>query len=218
MRRELRPALMLLALFTVLCGAVYPALITGAAQMLFPRQANGSLVVRDGRPIASALIGQEFTAPGYLWGRPSATTPLPYNAAASSGSNLGPTNPALADSFKARTARLRAANQDATGPIPVELVTASASGLDPDLSPAAAAWQAPRIARARGVPVMRVRELIAARIRGSLLGFLGEPTVNVLDVNLALDSAFGAPPPPPAPPPAAPRSPGDRARVSFEER
>jgi len=195
MRRELRPALTLLALFTVLCGGIYPTLITGAAQLFFPDRANGSLVLRDGHPVGSALIGQSFTAREYLWGRPSATTPMPYDAAASRGSNLGPTNPALADSFGARAAHLRATNPDATGPIPVELLTASASGLDPDLSPAAAAWQASRIARARGVPTARVRSLIAGQIRRPLFGFAGEPTVNVLQVNLALDSAFGAPPP-----------------------
>ena len=156
--------------------------------MLFPRQAAGSLVSRDGRAIGSSLIGQSFTAPEYFWSRLSATTPQPYNGTASGGSNLGPLNPALLDAVKARIAALRAADPGNSSPVPVDLVTASASGLDPDISLAAAQFQAVRVARVRGLPLARVQALIAAHTAGSLLAVLGEPRVNVLELNLALDA------------------------------
>jgi K+-transporting ATPase ATPase C chain len=187
MKEQLKPALMVFLLLTVLTGLVYPLAVTGLAQMLFPYQANGSLIVRDGRTIGSELIGQPFDAPRNFWGRPSATSPFPYNAAASSGSNLGPTNPALAEAVKARVAALRAADLGNDAPVPVDLVTASGSGLDPDISPAAAAYQARRVARARGLDVADVQRLVDRHIEGRQFGFLGEPRVNVLLLNLALD-------------------------------
>jgi len=181
-----RPALVLLGLFTVLCGLAYPAAITGAAQALFPKQANGSLIEADGRVLGSSLIGQPFTDPGYFWSRPSGTGPFPNNARVSSGTNLGPTNPALHDAVKVRIEALRAADPDDDAPIPVDLVTASASGLDPHISPAAAAYQAERVARARGLDPEAVRALVREHTTDRLLGILGEPTVNVLELNLAL--------------------------------
>lgn len=184
----LRPAFLMLLVMSVLTGIVYPLLVTGIAQLLFPRQAAGSLVNRDGRAIGSSLIGQSFTAPGYFWSRLSATTPQPYNGTASGGSNLGPLNPALLDAVKARIAALRAADPGNSSLVPVDLVTASASGLDPDISLAAAQFQAARVARARAVPLSRVQALIAAHTAGRLLGVLGEPRVNVLELNLALDA------------------------------
>jgi len=184
----LRPAIVLLVILTAITGIVYPLAVTGMGQVLFPRQANGSLIVQDGKPIGSRLIAQGFTDPRYFWGRPSATTPQPYNGTASTGSNLGPLNPALIEAVKARIAALRAADPANHAPIPVDLVTASASGLDPEESIAAANYQAPRVARARGLPEARVQALIAAHSRGRLLGFLGEPRVNVLELNLALDA------------------------------
>jgi K+-transporting ATPase ATPase C chain len=187
MKEQLKPALMVFLLLTVLTGLVYPLAVTGLAQMLFPYQANGSLIVRDGRTIGSELIGQPFDAPRNFWGRPSATSPFPYNAAASSGSNLGPTNPALAEAVKARVAALRAADLGNDAPVPVDLVTASGSGLDPHISPAAAAYQARRVARARGLDVADVQRLVDRHIEGRQFGFLGEPRVNVLLLNLALD-------------------------------
>lgn len=187
MRSLLRPALMFVALMTLLTGALYPAAITGLAQLLFPSQANGSLVEVDGMARGSRLIGQPFSTPGYLWSRPSATTSIPNNAAASSGSNLGPSNPALRDAVVARITALRAADSTLTGPVPVDLVTASASGLDPHASVAAAAVQVPRIARARGMTPEAVQAVIAANTEGRFLGVFGEPRVNVLLVNLALD-------------------------------
>ena len=172
---------------TLLTGVLYPAAITGLAQLLFPSQANGSLVVVDGTTRGSRLVGQPFSAPGYLWSRPSATGPTPYNGAASSGSNQGPSNPALHDAVAARIAALRAADSTLTGPVPVDLVTASGSGLDPHLSLAAAAVQVPRIARARGMTPEAVQAVIAANTEQRFLGVFGEPRVNVLLVNLALD-------------------------------
>ncbi len=185
---HLRPALVLLALFTILTGLVYPAVTTGVAQLLFPRQANGSLIVHDGRVVGSDLIGQPFSDPAYFWSRPSATGPVPYNAAASSGSNLGPTNPALAEAIAQRVAALRAADPAQTRPVPVDLVTASGSGLDPHISPAAAAYQVGRVARARGRTVDEIQSLVDRHTEGRTLGLIGEPRVNVLLLNLALDS------------------------------
>jgi K+-transporting ATPase ATPase C chain len=185
----LRPALVLFALLTLITGIVYPLAITGVAQLAFPHAANGSLVVRDGKPIGSELIGQDFDAPKYFQGRPSATVPMPYNADASGGSNLGPTSPALLLAVGQRVAALRAAEPDATGPVPSELVMASASGLDPDISPQAAHWQAASVARARGLPLARVDALIDAQVQGPSLGLFGEPRINVLALNLALDDA-----------------------------
>ena len=184
----LRPALRLLLVMTVLTGILYPLVVTGIVQVVFPHQAAGSLVNRQGQAIGSSLIGQSFTAPEYFWSRLSATTPQPYNGTASGGSNLGPLNPALLDAVKARIAALRAADPGNLAPVPVDLVTASASGLDPDISVAAAEYQAARVARARGLPVERVRALIAAHTAGRLFAVLGEPRVNVLELNLALDA------------------------------
>ena len=187
MNSMLRTATVLLALMTAITGIFYPLVITGVAQLLFPAQAAGSLMVTDGRINGSRLIGQSFSAPGYFWSRPSATGPTPYDATASGGSNLGPLNPALVGAVKARIATLRAADPDNTAPIPVDLVTASASGLDPDISVAAAQYQAARVARARGLRVDAVQALIAAHSQGRLLGVIGEPRVNVLELNLALN-------------------------------
>ena len=183
-----RPALVLLTLLSAITGVVYPLVVTAAARVLFPSQAAGSLVVRDGAPLGSALIGQPFDDPRYFWGRLSATAPFPYNAGASSGSNLGPLNPALVDAVGARVKALRDAGGGDRPPIPVDLVTASGSGLDPHVSPAAAAWQVPRVARARGLSPAAVEAIVARYTEGRQLGFLGEPTVNVLAVNLALDA------------------------------
>ena len=187
MLKELKPALLMLALLTVLTGGVYPLLVTGIAQGLFPHQANGSLIEQNGKVVGSELIGQPFSDPKYFWGRPSATGPLPYNASASSGSNLGPLNPALKDAVKARIDALKASDPANTAPIPVDLVTASGSGLDPHISPAAARWQAPRIARLRGLSEAEVSKLIDAHTQGRQLSLLGEPRVNVLALNLSLD-------------------------------
>ena len=183
-----RPALVLFAILTALTGIVYPLVVTGIGQALFPRQANGSLVLKDGKPVGSVLIAQSFTDPKYFWSRPSATTPQPYNGTASTGSNLGPLNPALIDAIKTRVDALHAADPHNGAPIPVDLITASGSGLDPQESVAAAEHQLPRVARARGLPQDRVRALIAAHTEGRLLGVLGEPRVNVLELNLALDA------------------------------
>jgi K+-transporting ATPase ATPase C chain len=172
---------------TILLGIVYPLVITGVAKVTFPRQAEGSLIYKDGKLIGSTLIGQNFTDPKYFWGRPSATTPQPYNGLASSGSNLGPLNPALLDAVKANVKALHDADPDNRRPIPVDLVTASASGLDPDISPAAAHYQAARVARARNLPLAPVETLIKAHERGRLFGLIGERRINVLELNLALD-------------------------------
>jgi K+-transporting ATPase ATPase C chain len=188
MRTELRPALVLLLVFTVLTGLVYPLLVTGLARLAFPRQAEGSLIVRDGRVVGSRLIGQPFSAPEYFWGRLSATSPLPYDASASTGSNYGPLNPALLDAARARIAALRAADPAARAAVPVDLVTASGSGLDPDISPAAADYQVARVARARGLAPDTVRTLVRRHTAGRTFGVLGERRVHVLELNLALDA------------------------------
>jgi K+-transporting ATPase ATPase C chain len=187
MRTEIRPALALLLVLTVITGLIYPLAITGIAHFAFPRQAQGSLIVRDGVVVGSSWIGQPFSESKYFWGRPSATSP-PYNAGASSGSNFGPLNPALLDQARARIDSLRAADPGARGPVPVDLVTASGSGLDPHISPAAAEYQVGRVARARGLAPEEVRRLIAAHTTGRFLGLIGEPVVNVLELNLALDA------------------------------
>ena len=184
----LRPALVLFLLLTVLTGFLYPLLVTGLAQLLFPQQAAGSVLTRDGHAVGSRLIGQSFSDPRYFWSRPSATTPQPYNGTASAGSNLGPLNPALLDAVRTRSAALHAADPDNHLPVPVDLVTASASGLDPEVSVAAASYQAARVARMRGLAPERVQALIAQHTEGRLLGVLGEPRVNVLELNLALDA------------------------------
>jgi K+-transporting ATPase ATPase C chain len=183
----LRPALVLLAAFTVLTGLAYPAAMTGIARLLLPQQAGGSIVVHGGTPAGSALVGQPFRDPRWFWGRPSATAPIPYDGRASTGSNLGPSNPALHDAVKARVAALRAADPGNDAPVPVDLVTASGSGLDPHVSPAAALYQVARVARVRGLPPERVRALVEERVEHPPLGLLGAPRVNVLALNLALD-------------------------------
>ena len=188
MNSILRPALTLLILLTVLTGIVYPFLVTGVAHVIFPAKADGSLIVDGGRTVGSRLVGQPFSDPKYFWSRPSATSPQPDNALASGGSNLGPLNPALTDAVKARIAALAAGDPGNHAPVPVDLVTASASGLDPDISLAAAYYQANRVARARSLTPARVRALIAAHARRSLLGVIGSPRVNVLELNLALDA------------------------------
>ena len=182
-----RPALVLFALLTLICGLLYPYAITGIGQLAFAEQAAGSLVLRDGQPVGSSLIGQAFSSPQYFWGRPSATSPMPNNATASSGANLGPLNPALTDAVKARIAALKAADPGNSAPVPVDLVTASASGLDPEISVAAAYYQAGRVARERKVSVGDIQKLIDEHKQSVSLGFLGEPRVNVLALNLALD-------------------------------
>jgi K+-transporting ATPase ATPase C chain len=187
MRSLIRPAIVLLLFFTVLTGLLYPLAITGIAQLAFTQAASGSILTRDGKPIGSSLIGQNFSDPKYFWGRPSATSPQPYAGTGSTGSNLGPLNPALTDAVKARIQALRAADPGNVAPVPVDLVTASASGLDPEMSVAAALYQVRRVARVRGLDVQAVRDLISAHSQGRLLGLLGEPRVNVLDLNLALD-------------------------------
>ncbi len=182
----LRPAIVLLAAFSLLLGFGYPALVTGAAQALFPFQANGSIIKLGGRAVGSALLGENFSGPGWFRSRPSATTPYPYNAEASAASNLGPSNPALRKAADARAERLRAENPESTGPVPADLVTASASGLDPHISPAAALYQVERVARERKLPPETVRRLVLSSVEGRTLGILGEPRVNVLELNLAL--------------------------------
>jgi K+-transporting ATPase ATPase C chain len=186
MLAQLRPALVMLGAFTLITGVAYPMLVTGVAQAAFPKQANGSLIVKDGNVAGSSLIGQPFDELKYFWSRPSATTPA-YNAQASTASNLGPTNPALTAAVKARIDALHAADPDATDPIPVDLVTASGSGLDPHVSPAAALYQAHRVAKARGMSEAHVRDLIAQHTEGPSAGVFGEPGVNVLELDLALD-------------------------------
>ncbi len=191
MKAHLRPALVLLAIFTVVTGIIYPLIVTGIAQAIFPRQANGSLIERRGKVIGSELIGQQFAAPGYFWSRLSATSPAPYTATASSGSNYGPLNPALADEVKGRLAQLHAADSTNGNPVPVDLVTSSGSGLDPDISVAAALYQVPRVARARHLSEDVVKSLVESHTTQRDLGFLGEPRVNVLRLNLALDDREG---------------------------
>jgi K+-transporting ATPase ATPase C chain len=190
MKTLFRPLLVIFVALAALTGLAYPALTTAIGQLAFHAQANGSLL-RDanGAIRGSALIGQQFDAPKYFWGRPSATVPMPYNAQGSSGSNLGPTNPALADAIKARIAALKAAGTGTSEPVPVDLITASASGLDPEISPAAAAYQAARVARARNVSLVSVQALVERYTEGRQFGILGEPRVNVLKLNLALDEA-----------------------------
>jgi potassium-transporting ATPase KdpC subunit len=187
MLAQCRTALISLALFTIITGIVYPAIVTGIAQIAFPHQANGSLIVKDGKTVGSALIGQPFDDPKYFWGRPSATSPFGYNAGASSGSNLSPTNPNLVKAVQERVDALRAADPENKAPVPVDLVTASGSGLDPHISPAAALYQVPRVARARKMEPAVLRELIERHTEDRWLGVLGEPRVNVLALNLALD-------------------------------
>ena len=187
MRTQLRPALVSLVALTLITGLLYPLVVTGIAQVLFPRQANGSLILINGQPVGSSLIGQPFDAPKYFWGRPSATSPFPYNAAASSGSNLGPTNDALIKAVQARIDALKTADPDNPLPLPVDLVTASGSGLDPHISPAAAEYQIRRVARVRGMDEITARKIVAQHTEGRQFGILGEPRVNVLTLNLALD-------------------------------
>ncbi len=193
MIKQLRPALIVLLALTVITGVIYPLVITGIAQVVFPHQANGSILYRNGRAVGSELIGQQFSDPKYFWGRPSATGDYPYNAfnaqtlTGSSGSNYGPMNPALLKAVQDRVNALRAADPGNMAPIPVDLVTSSGSGLDPNISVAAALYQAPRVARLRGLTLAQVQQLIAQYTQGRQLGFLGEPRVNVLELNLALD-------------------------------
>ncbi|MBI3296696.1 MAG: potassium-transporting ATPase subunit KdpC [Elusimicrobia bacterium] len=188
---QLRPALLMLLALTALTGFVYPALMTGLAQLVFPKEANGSMVAADGHERGSALIGQSFTGQRYFWARPSATGPFPYNAAASSGSNLGPANPALTDAVKGRLEALRKAHGEGSAPVPLDLVTASASGLDPHITPEAARYQVARIARARGLAVEEVLSAVERHTQRRTLGLLGEARVNVLTLNLALDAIPG---------------------------
>jgi potassium-transporting ATPase KdpC subunit len=189
MLRQLGPAIRFTVFFTVLTGLIYPGVVTGLTQMLFPHRANGSLIMVNGQVVGSALIGQNFTKPEYFEPRPSAAG-NGYDATASGGSNYGPTNQKLIDRVKASVDQFRKDNPDYTGPIPADLVTTSASGLDPDISPASAEAQAPRVARARGVALEQVQQLVAQNTQGRTFGFLGEPRVNVLELNLALDRQF----------------------------
>jgi potassium-transporting ATPase KdpC subunit len=188
MIRTLRQAIASIVVFTVITGVIYPLIVTGIAQLVFPRQANGSLIVNNGKTVGSSLLGQSFNSPKYFWARPSATSPMPYNAANSSGSNLGPLNPALTENVKARITQLKAADAASKPIVPVDLVTASASGLDPDISPASAEYQVSRVAKTRNLDDAEVRELIAQHTRNRQFGILGEPRVNVLELNLALDN------------------------------
>ena len=187
MSKIIRQSIVMLALLTALTGIVYPLVVTGVSQLAFRHAANGSLIEHDGKTLGSELIGQPFSDPKYFWSRPSATAPFADNSAASTGSNLGPTNSALSDAVKQRIEALRAADPGNTAPVPVDLVTASGSGLDPHISPAAAAYQVARVARTRGVPVGDVERLVAAATEGRMFGVLGEPRINVLKLNLALD-------------------------------
>lgn len=188
MLEQLKPAIMMLLFLTVLTGLVYPLGITAIAQLLFPYQANGSLIVKDGHVLGSSLIGQPFDDPKYFWSRPSATSPYPYNATASAGSNLGPTNDALITAVRGRIDALKAADPGNTARVPVDLVTASGSGLDPHISPAAAEYQLQRVARRRGMDEQIVRRLVSEQTEGRQWGIFGEPRVNVLMLNLALDA------------------------------
>lgn len=192
MKAMIRPLVTIFVVLTLATGLAYPAVMTLIGQAVFPSQANGSLIEQDGKVVGSVLIGQSFDAPKYFWGRLSATSPMPYNAAGSGGSNLGPLNPSLAAQAKVRIAALRDAGTDMSQAVPVDLVTASASGLDPEISPAAAAYQIARVAKARSLPVGTVAQLVAANTAGRQFGVLGEPRVNVLRLNLALDAAQAA--------------------------
>ena len=187
MRSQLRPAIVSIAILTLLTGIVYPLLITGIAQVIFPHQANGSLIVKNGQVVGSELIGQQFDAPYYFWGRLSATKPFPYKATSSTGSNLGPSNPVLIEAVKARIAELKAADPQNNMPIPIDLVTFSGSGLDPDISLAAALYQVPRVARVRGLSEEVVLALVHQHTKGLQFGVLGEPRVNVLELNMVID-------------------------------
>jgi len=188
--KQTKNSVFFVAVFTVLVGLIYPAVVTLFGQVLFPKQASGSLIVVNGKTMGSELIGQPFDDVKYFWGRPSATSPQAYNAASSGGSNLGPTNQAQLDAVKGRVDALKKAHPDQTdSPIPMDLVTASGSGLDPHISPAAAEYQVTRVAKARGMDVQKVKELVAQNTQGRWLGFIGDPAVNVLKLNLALDSA-----------------------------
>jgi potassium-transporting ATPase KdpC subunit len=189
MLKQTRQAFLLLAALSLLTGIIYPLVITGIAQLIFPKQANGSLIYRDAKPVGSSLIGQPFTDPKYFWSRPSATSPIPYNAASSAGSNLGPTNPDLTAAVQERIAALRKADPGNKTPIPIDLVTASASGLDPHISPAAAEYQIARVAEIRGMDENTVRQMVAKHTEGRTLGLLGEPRVNVVELNLDLERA-----------------------------
>ena len=189
MWKHIRPAFVIAVVLTVVTGLAYPAVVTGLAQILFPSQANGSLILKDGKPVGSNLIGQPFDDPKYFWGRPSATSPFPNNAGSSGGSNLGPTNPDLQKAVQGRIDALKAADPGNTAPIPVDLVTASGSGLDPHISPAAALYQVQRVAKARNLTGEAGRGLVEAHTAGRQFGILGEPRVNVLTLNLALDQA-----------------------------
>ncbi|HWT83514.1 MAG TPA: potassium-transporting ATPase subunit KdpC [Candidatus Acidoferrum sp.] len=191
MLKHVRPALVSLVVLTAITGLLYPLVVTGIAQVIFPRQANGSLIMKDGKAVGSELIGQPFDDPKYFWSRPSATSPFPDNAGSSGGSNLGPTNPDLQKAVQGRIDALKAADPGNTAPIPVDLITASGSGLDPHISPAAALYQARRVAKARGLSEDAVRNLIETNTEGRQFGFLGEPRVNVLKLNLALDALKG---------------------------
>jgi len=187
MLAHLRASIVSVIIFTVVTGIAYPLIVTGIAQVVFPSQANGSLIVKDGKVVGSALIGQPFDDPKYFWSRPSATSPFPDNAGSSAGSNLSPTNPDLIKTVQGRVDALRAADPGSTAPVPVDLVTASGSGLDPHISPAAALYQVPRVARERKLDPQTVRQLVERHIERRTLGILGEPRVNVLALNLALD-------------------------------
>ncbi len=188
MWQPIRTAVLLFAVMTLLTGIVYPLAVTGLAQALFPRQANGSLIKINGEKTASELVGQPFSEPRYFWGRPSATVPVAYNGASSAGSNLGPSNPALKEAVQKRIAALRSADPENRLPVPVDLVTASGSGLDPHISPAAALYQVPRVAKARGIDERKVAELVRMHIQDRQFGIFGEPTVHVLRLNMALDA------------------------------
>ena len=189
MNTIIRPALVLFASLTVICGVLYPLATTGIGKVVFPQETAGSIVEHAGKPVGSTLIGQSFTSPKYFWGRPSATAPMANNGAGSGGSNLGPSNPALVDAVKTRIAALKEADPGNTRAIPVDLVTASGSGLDPEISLAAAIYQAPRVARVRGLPLAQVENAIAKAQKTAYVGFFGEARVNVLELNLALDAA-----------------------------